>query len=152
MRDYRKWARTWISALLSARALRKILYLWIGWFIVNIQSDIFWHRCLERQTFGTPRMYTLSLSKSIKRSNYRVKLNRDLHFTCILCLLNNTCVQHNFKSVHVSNLFWSREYNGAKEICKYPSGCWLLMTSLLVVGKMFAKDKCTADKTYQRVQ
>ena len=29
----------------------------IGWFIVNIQSDLFWHRCLERQAFGTPRMY-----------------------------------------------------------------------------------------------
>ena len=42
-------------------------------------------------------------------------------FTCILHLLNNTCVKHNFKSVHVSNLFWSREYNSAKEICKYPS-------------------------------
>ena len=42
----------------------------IGWFILNIQSDLFWHQCLERQTFGTPRMYTLSLSKSIKRSNY----------------------------------------------------------------------------------
>ena len=27
------------------------------------------------------------------------------HFTCILRLLNNTCVKHNFKSVHVSNLF-----------------------------------------------
>jgi len=36
-------------------------------------------------------------------------------------LLNNTCVKHNFKSVHVSNLFWSREYNSANEICKYPS-------------------------------
>ena len=35
--------------------------------------------------------------------------------------MNNTCVKHNFKSVHVSNLFWSREYNSAKEICKYPS-------------------------------
>jgi hypothetical protein len=43
------------------------------------------------------------------------------HFTCILRLLNNTCVKHFFKSVHVSNLFWSREYNSAKEICKYPS-------------------------------
>jgi hypothetical protein len=32
-----------------------------------------------------------------------------------------TCVKHNFKSVHVSNLFWSREYNSAMEICKYPS-------------------------------
>jgi hypothetical protein len=30
-------------------------------------------------------------------------------------------VQHNFKSVHVSNLFWSREYNSAKGICKYAS-------------------------------
>ena len=29
--------------------------------------------------------------------------------------------KHNFKSVHVSNFFWSREYNSAKEICKYPS-------------------------------
>jgi hypothetical protein len=35
----------------------------------------------------------------------RVKLNRDIHFTCILRLLNNTCVKHNFKRVHVSNLF-----------------------------------------------
>jgi hypothetical protein len=70
----------------------------IGWFIVNIQTDLFWHRCLERQAFGTPRIN-------------RVKLNRDIHFTCILRLLNNTCVKYNFKSVHVSNLFWSREYN-----------------------------------------
>jgi hypothetical protein len=30
-------------------------------------------------------------------------------------------VKHYFKSVHVSNLFWSREYNSAKEISKYPS-------------------------------
>jgi hypothetical protein len=50
-----------------------------------------------------------------------IKLNRDIHFTCIPRLLNNTCVKHNFKSVHVSNLFRSREYNSAKEICKYPS-------------------------------
>jgi hypothetical protein len=33
----------------------------IGWFIINIQSDLFWHRCLERQAFCTPRMYTLSI-------------------------------------------------------------------------------------------
>ena len=51
----------------------------------------------------------------------RVKLNRDIHFTCILRLLNNTCVKHYSKSVHVSNLFWSREYNSTKKICKYPS-------------------------------
>ena len=42
----------------------------IGWFIVNIQSDLFWHRCLERQAFGTPRIYMLSPSESIKGSNY----------------------------------------------------------------------------------
>ena len=49
----------------SSYLLRKPL------LILNIQSDLFWHRCLEKQTFGTPRMYTFSLSKSIKRSNYR---------------------------------------------------------------------------------
>jgi hypothetical protein len=41
----------------------------IGRFIVNIQSDLFWHRCLERQAFCTPQKYTLS-SKSIKGSHY----------------------------------------------------------------------------------
>ena len=40
-----------------------------------------------------------------KHKDVYVKLNRDIHFTCILRLLNNTCVKHNFKSVHVSNLF-----------------------------------------------
>ena len=40
-----------------------------------------------------------------KHDHNRVKLNRDIHFTCILRLLNNICVKHNFKSVHVSNLF-----------------------------------------------
>jgi hypothetical protein len=48
-----------------------LLSLRNSWFIVNIQSDLFWHRCLGRQAFGTPRMYTLSPSKSIKGSNYR---------------------------------------------------------------------------------
>jgi hypothetical protein len=42
-------------------------------------------------------------------------------FFSIFMKINNTCVKHNFKSIHVSNLFWSREYNSAKEICKYPS-------------------------------
>jgi hypothetical protein len=28
------------------------------------------HRCLERKTFGTSRMYTLSPSKNIKGTNY----------------------------------------------------------------------------------
>jgi hypothetical protein len=48
----------------------------IGWFIVNIQSDLFWHRCLERQTCGTRRMCTLFPSTSIKGSNYREFLKR----------------------------------------------------------------------------
>jgi hypothetical protein len=42
--------------------------------------------------------------------NNRVKLNRDIHFTCILRLLNNTCVKHNFKSVHVSRTTCSQIY------------------------------------------
>ena len=67
------------------------------------------------------RLWKLPKSTSNKQNIYniynnRVKLNRDIHFTCIRRLLNNTCVKHNFKSVHVSNLFCS-----AKEICKYPS-------------------------------
>ena len=73
------------------------------------------------------RLWKLPKSTSKKQNIYNilliniVKLNRDVHFTCILRLLNNTCVKHNFKSVRVSNLFWSREYYSAKEICKYPS-------------------------------
>jgi hypothetical protein len=58
----------------SSYLLRKpylfIILTAIGWFIASIQSDLFWHRCLERQTFGTPRIYALSPSKSIKGSNY----------------------------------------------------------------------------------
>jgi hypothetical protein len=50
-------------------------------FIVNIQSDLFLHRCLERQTFGTPRMYTLSPSKSIKGSNLA-----ELQISCVFAL------------------------------------------------------------------
>jgi hypothetical protein len=60
-------------------------------------------------------------TKYLQHLQQSCQINRDIHFTCILHLLNNTCVKHNFKSVHVSNLFWSREYNSAKEICKYPS-------------------------------
>ena len=69
--------RTTCSQILrfSSYLLRKphlfVILTAIGWFIVNIQSDLFWHRSLERQTLGTPRMYMLSPSKSIKGSNYR---------------------------------------------------------------------------------
>jgi hypothetical protein len=107
----------------------------IGWFIVNIQSDLFWHRCFERQTFGTPRMYTLSPSKSIKRSNYGefLKDNNVLlmyttvlsaykyapnlesllkqQYVCVTCTLwsDNTCVFTRFYSVKNTNtqLIWS---------------------------------------------
>jgi hypothetical protein len=107
----------------------------IGWFIVNIQSDLFWHRCLERQTFGTPWMYTLSPSKSIKRSNYGefLKDNKVLlmyttvlsaykyapnseslltqQYVCVMCTLwsDNTCVFTRFYSVKNANteLIWS---------------------------------------------
>jgi hypothetical protein len=107
----------------------------IGWFIVNIQSDLFWHRCLERQTFGTPRMYTLSPSKIIKRSNYgeflkdknvlllyttvlsAYKYAPNLEslltkqYVCVMCTLwsDNTCVFTRFYSVKNVNtqLIWS---------------------------------------------
>jgi hypothetical protein len=99
----------------------------------KIQSDLFWHRCLERQTFGTPRMYTLSPSKSIKGSNYReflkdknvllcTRLYKDapnleslltqqyVH-VCVMCTLwsDNTCVFTSFHSVKNANtqLIWS---------------------------------------------
>jgi hypothetical protein len=111
----------------------------IGWFIVNIQSDLFWHRCLERQTFGTPQMYTLSPSKSMKESNYREFL-RDKNvllmyttvlsltaykytpnleslltqqYVCVMCTLwsDNTCVFTRFNNVKNANtqLIWSSE-------------------------------------------
>ena len=48
---------------------------------------------------------TKYLQYFINKHDNRVKLNRDIHLIYILCLLNNTCVKHNFKSVHVSNLF-----------------------------------------------
>jgi hypothetical protein len=103
----------------------------IGWFIVNIQSDLFWHQCLERQAVGTPRKYTLSSSKSIKGSNYgeflkdrNVLLCTRLYkyapnleslltqqYVCIMCTLwsDNTRVFTHFHSVKNANtqLIWS---------------------------------------------
>ena len=45
--------------------------------------------------------------------NYKVNLITHLE---VIALFSS-----NFKSVHVSNLFWSRENNSSKEICKYAS-------------------------------
>ena len=65
----------------SSYLLRKPLLIRSTAFICNIECDWMIYRkypirslltwCLERKTFGTPRMYTLSPSKSIKGSNYR---------------------------------------------------------------------------------
>ena len=119
----------------SSYILRKlhlfVILTVIGWFIVITQSDLFWHRCLERQAFGTPRMYTLSPSKSIKGSNYgeflkdkNVLLCTRLYkyapnleslltqqYVCVMCTLwsDNTCVFTRFHSVKNANtqLIWS---------------------------------------------
>jgi hypothetical protein len=95
----------------------------IGWFIVNIQSDLFWNRCLERQAFGT-----LSPSKSIKGSNYgeflkdkNVLLCTRLYkyapnleslliqqYVCILCTLWSDLIIHEFLLVFIAYLeLWS---------------------------------------------
>ena len=67
-------------------------------FICNIDRNwIFWHRCLERQTFSTPRMYTLSPSKSIKEISYREFLkdkNALLMYTTII--VNSVQVRSEF--------------------------------------------------------
>jgi hypothetical protein len=94
----------------------------IGWFIVNIQSDLFWHRCLERQAFCTPRMYTLSPSKSIKGSNYGEFLKGKNVLLCTrlykyapnlesLLTQQYVCVFTRFHSVKNANtqLIWSSE-------------------------------------------
>ena len=124
----------------------------IGWFIVSIQSDLFWHRCLERQAFGTPRMYTLSPSKSIKESNYGEFLkdkNALLKYTtvlsltaykyapnleslltqqyvCVMCTLwsDNTCVFTRFYSVKNANtqLIWSSD-DRVRMVVGFPTTC-----------------------------
>jgi hypothetical protein len=119
----------------SSYLLRKphlfVILTVIGWFIVNIQSDLFWHWCLERQAFGTPQMYMLSPSKSIKGNNYGEFLKEKnlllctrlykyapnleslltQQYVCIMCTLwsDNTCVFTRFHSVKNANtqLIWS---------------------------------------------
>jgi hypothetical protein len=76
------------------------------------------------------RLWKLPKSTSKKQNIYNILLInmtqscqiKQIYISLASCIyLNNTCLKHNFKSVHVSNLFWSREYNSAKEICKYTS-------------------------------
>jgi hypothetical protein len=59
-----KLSKSGFSSYLLRKPHLFVILTAIGWFIVIIQSDLFWHRCLERQAFGTPRKYTLSSSKS----------------------------------------------------------------------------------------
>ena len=113
----------------SSYLLRKphsfVILTAIGWFIVNIQSDLFCHRCLERQTFGTPQIYMLSPSKSIMGSNYgeflkdkNVLLCTRLYkyapnleslltqqYVCVMCTLwsDITCVFTRFHCVKNAN-------------------------------------------------
>ena len=130
----------------SSYLLRKphlfVILTAIGWFIISIQSDLFWHRCLERQAFGTPRMYTLSPSKSIKGSNcgeflkdknvllctrlYKYAPNLESlltqQYVCIMCTLwsDSTCVFTRFHSVKNTNtqLIWSSGFD-SKILCFY---------------------------------
>jgi hypothetical protein len=72
---------------------------------------------LPKSTSKKQNIYNILLINMTQSCQIKQRYTFHLHPV----LLNNTCVQHNFKSVHVSNLFWSREYNSAKEICKYAS-------------------------------
>ena len=100
----------------------------IRWFIVNIQSDLFSHRCLERQAFGTPWMYTLSPSKSIKGISQRQKcivmyttvqvrseFGKFAYTAICMCTLwsDNTWVFTRFHSVKNANmqLIWSSVFS-----------------------------------------
>ena len=124
----------------------------IGWFIVSIQSDLFWHRCLERQAFGTPRMYALSPSKSIKGSNYgaflkdkNVLLCTRLYkyapnleslltqqYVCVMCTLwsDNTCVFTRFHSVKNAN---TQLLSVPKHLCETQSHWYCKCPQTLVV-------------------
>jgi hypothetical protein len=75
------------------------------------------------------RLWKLPKSTSKKQNIYNILLInmtlscqiKQIYISLASCVYWITLVKHNFKSVHVSNLFWSREYNSAKEICKYTS-------------------------------
>jgi hypothetical protein len=74
----------------SSYLLRKlhlfVILTAIGWFIVNIQSDLFWHRCLERW----------------KRVKTHVISDQSVHITHTYC-----CVSKLSKSYHHSTDFSS---------------------------------------------
>ena len=113
-------ASLFMFLLIFNKRIPKFTFVLVLWFIINIQSDLFWHRCLESQTFGTPRMYTLSPSKS----NYREFLRQNVllmyttvlsaykyapnleslltqQYVCVMYTLwsDNTCVFSRFYSV-----------------------------------------------------
>jgi hypothetical protein len=83
-----------------------------SWRYCNDGDWIFWHRCLERQTLGTPRMYTLSPSKNIKESNYREFLkdkNALLMYTTVLSLTAYKYVPNLESLLTQQPLYFSKE-------------------------------------------
>jgi hypothetical protein len=99
-----------------------IMFNTIWWALQEDYATVFvsgLYLCFDGWKLGSNSVNFVVISAGIMCQFY--VLSGSWHFTCILHLLNNTCVKHNFKSVHVSNLFWSRENNSAKEICKYSS-------------------------------
>jgi hypothetical protein len=70
----------------SSYLLRKphlfVILTVIGWFILNIQSDLFWHRCLERQAFGTSKklnIYNILLINMTQSCQIKQRYTFHLH-------------------------------------------------------------------------
>ena len=98
----------------------------IGWFIVNIQSDLFWHQCLERQADVYALSFEKYKGKQLREISQRQKcivmykyvpnLESLLtqQYVCVRCTLwsDNTCVFTRFHSVKNANtqLIWSSAY------------------------------------------
>jgi hypothetical protein len=78
----------------------------VGFYPVNIQSDLFWHRCLERQAFCTPRMYTLSPSKSITEILLKAALSTIQPTSQPTCLFQtHNLVLRRFTELQISCVF-----------------------------------------------
>jgi hypothetical protein len=98
----------------SSYLLRKphlfVILTAIGWFIVNIQSDLFWHRCLERQTFGTPRMYAKNHFLFVlfyNKHNYWMVPKNGKHWHATTHVLHDYFISHLLLTRHCSlHLFW----------------------------------------------
>ena len=76
------------------------------------------------------RLWKLPKLTSKKQNIYNIllinmtqscQIKQEIYISLASCVYWITLVSNIILSVHVSNLFWSREYNSAKEICKYAS-------------------------------